>query len=129
MEPLPQSYLSLKELIQTDLRRVEDVLTAHLVAHREIHAIEERAIEVAREELNHWKSAHNQWQQQMKDDRSMLLLKADYIREHGELSKKIVAVEHLVYIGVGLAIVFQMVATAVLGVGMAFLFQTLLKKG
>jgi hypothetical protein len=62
-------------------------------------ASQEKAVEIARVEMNAWKASHNDLQHQMQSDRS------EYVTR-GELQamyKKLEATERLVYIGVGLA--------------------------
>ena len=75
-----------------------------LAAHRETHIAEIRSVDIAREELNHWKTDHNNLQKQMKDDAAEYVKSSTYQNGHKDLSDKIEGVRRLVYMGVGLCI-------------------------
>ena len=64
---------------------------------------QEKAVSIARTEMNAWKASHNDLQHQMQADRGLYITRA----ELAALYKKIESVERLVYIGVGIGIVLQ----------------------
>lgn len=70
-------------------------------------AAQEHAVSVAREELNHWKESHNQWQAQMREANAKFVEKSEYMATLLNLTKRLESCERLVYIGIGLALAFQ----------------------
>ena len=65
---------------------------------------QQRAVEVANTNLDHWKAAHNEWQRQMKDAQVDFVRRPEYISAHKELSNRVDQTSRLVYIGMGIGI-------------------------
>jgi hypothetical protein len=94
-----------REMVETLEKRIFEALGAH----EKLHNSETRALDLARDELSHWKTAHNQWQQQMKDDKAEFVQESAYRSDKSGISKKFETLERLVYIGVGLAIALNLI--------------------
>ena len=117
-------YVSLREYVDTLFRE-----------HLKFHASENKAIEVAREDLQYWKQAHNHWQDQMRDATSKFVPRDDYYREHKTLGERndasisnlekrmdealkslvstVSTLQKLVYVGLGIAVVMPVVVPLV----------------
>ena len=116
--PLPENIpdqITLREFIERifderekqyarEFQSLQSITTAALASHKELHALESRSVDVAREELNHWKADHNQLQKQMKDAESLFLKTVDYQTAHQSLVSEIGQVRRLLYMGVGLCL-------------------------
>ena len=69
-----------------------------------------RSLEVARQELRSWQGSHNDLQNQLKNQQGTYITRQDLVTT----TKKIEAVERLVYIAVGLAIAAQIIFAIIL---------------
>ena len=101
--------VSILKHLEVRILELEKSTAIQLAAHREAHVAETRAVDIARQELSLWKDTHNNLQRQIEQSHELNLKRVDFIREHTTLSKKIDAVERLVYIGVGAAMVLEVV--------------------
>ena len=82
---------------------IERIIDEKERAGERIRKAEQVAVDIAREELEHWKVAHNNWQIQMQQRESEFVR----VMDHDYLSQKIDKVEKLVYIGVGAVAVLE----------------------
>ena len=107
MEDVP-----LRQYIEALMAEHEKAIIARLHSHDEVHQAEDRSIGIAREELNHWKAAHNEWQKRMGES----VNREEHYRAHEELEKRLVEIHNaesskidglsrLVYIGLGFALI------------------------
>jgi hypothetical protein len=96
--------ISLRQYIEALMAAHEEAVKVRLEAHNAEHRVEGRSIDIARDELTHWKQAHNDWQRQMSDSRNTFLTKDEFYRAHSEFGRKIASLEKWVYIGIGISV-------------------------
>jgi len=97
--------ISLRQYIEALMAAHEEAVKVRLEAHNAEHRVEGRSIDIARDELTHWKQAHNDWQRQMQDSRTTFLSKEEFYRAHGDYGKKIDDLSKWVYIAMGMCII------------------------
>ena len=93
-------------------KRITRVETEHVELEKRIKVVDEteqRALKVAREELSVWKETHNGLLRVMRDIQNEKLSLSQYEREHKDLSNKIERVEKILYIGIGAAMMLNVV--------------------
>jgi hypothetical protein len=94
--------VTLKEHLEARLTALSDRLTAAQLAAVQMAAANEKTLDVAREELTHWKYSHNDWQKQMKEQQSSFLGREEFYRGQSDVNKRLAAVEKAEYILIGM---------------------------
>ena len=108
LSALKESVADKVALLSAAINSQATITQVYLQGHRDTHAAQERALEIAQEESLHWRGAHNNWQAQTAKDRLELVDKSEWGRSHKEVCQKVDKLERLAGIIIGVSLILQL---------------------